>query len=112
MNRHSVHGLYGIQCHGRYPVHPTPLPEYAKIDAPVLCLSGSRSRAPALQLAQILVRALPCAGWRQLPNADLMGSVSHPEEVNRLIQNFLALRCGHGCREWSSRRAAESAWAV
>ncbi|MGH8606816.1 MAG: alpha/beta fold hydrolase [Gammaproteobacteria bacterium] len=73
---------------------PTPLPEYAKIDAPVLCLSGSRTRAPARQLARILVRALPCARWRQLPNAELMGSVSHPEEVNRLIQDFLALRCG------------------
>ncbi len=73
---------------------PTPLSEYAKLDAPVLCLSGSRTRASARQLAQILVHALPCARWRQLPNVELMGSVSHPEELNRLIQNFLALRCG------------------
>ncbi len=73
---------------------PTPLSEYAKIETPVLCLSGSRTGAPARQLAQILIRALPCARWRQLPNAELMGSVSHPEEVNRLIQDFLASCCG------------------
>ncbi len=91
----------------------TPLSEYARIDAPVLCLSGARTRASAQCVAQILARALPNAEWRQLPGAGHMGPLSHAEEVNHLIQGFLSAQRGGKASGRSDLGAtAELAWAV
>lgn len=79
----------------------TPLSEYARIDAPVLCVTGARTRASAQCVAQILTRALPGAEWRQLPGAGHVGLVSHAEEVNHLIQGFLAVQRGGAASEQS-----------
>jgi pimeloyl-ACP methyl ester carboxylesterase len=91
----------------------TPLSEYARIEAPVLYLTGVRTRASAQCVAQILTRALPSAEWRQLPGAGHMGPLSHAEEVNYLIQGFLAVQRGGAASGQSDLGAtAELAWAV
>jgi len=91
----------------------TPLSEYARIDMPVLCLTGARTRASAQCVAQVLTRALPNAGWRQLSGAGHMGPVSHAEEVNQVIQGFLAAqRGGKASGQPDLGATAELAWAV
>ncbi len=84
---------------------PPPASAYAGIDVPVLLLSGARPRACTRRIAQllarILARTLPRLEWRQLDGVGHMGLGSHPEEVDREIEDFLA-------RHLSSRTAIRS----
>jgi len=69
---------------------PTPASAYAGIDVPVLLLSATRPRASTRRIAQLLARTLPRAEWRTVDGACHMGLGSHPEAVDREIEDFLA----------------------
>ena len=69
---------------------PTPASAYAGIDVPVLLLSGARPRACTRRIAQLLARTLPRAERRELKGAGHIDPSSHPEEVDREIEDFLA----------------------
>lgn len=69
---------------------PTPLAGYARIDVPVLLLTGNRTRAATERIAQLLAGTLPRAEWRRIDAADRMGPISRPEAVDREIEGFLA----------------------
>ncbi|MGQ0593655.1 MAG: alpha/beta fold hydrolase, partial [Gammaproteobacteria bacterium] len=69
---------------------PTPLAEYARIDAPVWLLTGARTRAATELIAHLLAGTLPRAEWRRIDGADRMGPVSRPEALDREIEAFLA----------------------
>ncbi|MGQ0591629.1 MAG: alpha/beta fold hydrolase [Gammaproteobacteria bacterium] len=65
---------------------PMPPSGYAGIDVPVLLLSSARSRVSAARIAQRLARA----EWHKVDGAGLEGIDSHPEAVEREIEDFLA----------------------
>jgi len=85
----------------------SPLAEYAKVDAPVVCLTGGGTRAPIQRLAQILVHALPCAGSWPLPGTDPTGSGPLSEEGYRAIEDLLGLRCGPLAADTSELKKSE-----
>ena len=68
---------------------PTPLAGYARIDVPVWLLTGPRTRAGTVRIAQLLAATLPRAEWRRIEGADRMGPGPHPEAVDRKIEAFL-----------------------
>ncbi len=78
---------------------PTPASAYAGIDVPVLLLSGARPHACTRRIAQLLACRLPRAEWRQLDGAGHIGPGSHPEEVDREIEDFLARHAPVGYRD-------------
>ncbi len=69
---------------------PTHSSVYAAIDVPVLLLSGTRTPASTGRIAQLLARTLPRAEWHTVDGAGQRGIDSHPEAVDREIQDFLA----------------------
>jgi pimeloyl-ACP methyl ester carboxylesterase len=69
---------------------PTPLAEYARIDAPVRLLTGARTRAANERIAELLAGTLPRAEWRRVDSADWMGPGARDEAVDREIEGFLA----------------------
>ncbi len=69
---------------------PTPLAGYARIDVPVWLLTGTRTRAATERSARLLADTLPRAEWRRIDGPDRRGSGSHPEDVTREIEDFLA----------------------
>jgi len=61
------------------------LQDYAEITAPVLLIAGSKTRAPARAVTDLLAGALPNAKLSVLQGAGHMSPFTHPAELNRLI---------------------------
>jgi pimeloyl-ACP methyl ester carboxylesterase len=69
---------------------PATLQDYAKIAAPTLLIAGSKTRAPARAVADLLAGALPNAKLAILKGAGHMSPFTHPAEINRMILDHLA----------------------
>lgn len=63
--------------------------ELARLAVPVLCLSGARSPAVARRLVQVLASTLPNATVRCLDRAGHMGPLTHANETNPCIAEFI-----------------------
>jgi pimeloyl-ACP methyl ester carboxylesterase len=70
----------------------TGLSDYAEITAPTALIVGSKTRAPARAVADMLGATLPNAKLEVLKGAGHMSPFTHPSEVNRLIVDHLAAR--------------------
>lgn len=68
----------------------TSLADYAKVTPPTLLIAGSRTRAPARAVADILAATLPNASLEVLKGAGHMSPFTHPSELNRSVLGFLA----------------------
>jgi pimeloyl-ACP methyl ester carboxylesterase len=64
---------------------PTTLNDYAKIITPTLLIKGSKTRAPARAVVDLLGETLPNAKVEVLKGAGHMSPFTHPAELNRLI---------------------------
>lgn len=64
--------------------------DIARLQIPVLCLSGARSPAVARRIVDILCAALPRARRERFARAGHMGPLTHAHEVNKRIEEFLA----------------------
>ena len=69
---------------------PTPLSAFARLDVPVLYMTGARSTASARGVARRLCAALPRVERLELDDAGHMGPITHAAEVNEAIAGFLA----------------------
>ncbi|WP_048439233.1 alpha/beta fold hydrolase [Caenimonas sp. SL110] len=61
----------------------------ASITMPVLYMTGDASPDSSLAVADLLVPALPHARHLRFPALGHMGPITHPEEVNAAIEEFL-----------------------
>ena len=68
---------------------PTALEAIARLDVPMLLMSGSRSTASAQGVMRLLTRALPRAEAVVFDGVGHMGPVTHPSVVNPAIAAFL-----------------------
>lgn len=68
---------------------PAPLEDFARLDVPVLYMTGSNSPASSLGVARLLTRMLPRVEVRAFGGLGHMGPVTHPELVNEAIAGFL-----------------------
>lgn len=68
---------------------PTPLTAFARLDVPVLILTGGRSPASAKGVARRLLSALPRAEHRVLGQLGHMGPITNPDPVNEAIEEFV-----------------------
>ncbi len=68
---------------------PTPLEAFRELDVPVLYMTGRRSTPSAHGVARLLVSALPRVEVVQMDDLGHMGPVTHPEQVNKQIKQFL-----------------------
>jgi len=68
---------------------PTRLDAFRSLDVPVLFMTGTRSTASAHGVARLLVAALQRAEVVQLDDLGHMGPVTHPDQVNDVIERFL-----------------------
>lgn len=71
---------------------PTSLAELARLDMPVLCLSGGRSPAAVRRIAALLARSLPRVRCVRFEAAGHMGPLTHARAVNASIESFLDRR--------------------
>ena len=86
---------------------PTPLSAFSAIDIPVLLLVGSETRASARAVSRLLTATLPNVERVELPGVGHMGPVTHPEEVNQHIADFLEREVATSVTDggWSNRAA-------
>jgi pimeloyl-ACP methyl ester carboxylesterase len=70
----------------------TRLSDYSAVTAPCLLIVGSKTRAPARAVVDMLRRTLPDATVKVLKGAGHMSPFTHPSELNRLILDHLAVR--------------------
>ena len=68
---------------------PTPLARFARLDIPMLLMTGARSTASAHGVARRLLSALPRAEHVVFDRLGHMGPITHPEPVNEAIDVFL-----------------------
>ncbi len=68
---------------------PTPLSVFSVIDAPVLLLTGSKSPAAAKYLVGKIGAALKNANIVEIENAGHMGPITHADQVNLVVEEFL-----------------------
>jgi len=68
---------------------PTPLEAFRTLDVPVLFITGKRSTASAHGVARLLVTALPQVEVVELDELGHMGPVTHPDQVNPVVEQFL-----------------------
>jgi pimeloyl-ACP methyl ester carboxylesterase len=68
----------------------TKLSDYASINAPVLLIAGSKTRAPARAVTDMLAATLPNAKVAILNGAGHMSPFTHPFELNQLLLAHLA----------------------
>ncbi|MES2784569.1 MAG: alpha/beta hydrolase [Pseudomonadota bacterium] len=61
----------------------------ASIHMPVLYMTGDASPDSSLAVADLLVPALPHARHLRFPGLGHMGPITHPDEVNAAIEDFL-----------------------
>ena len=67
----------------------TPLARYAELRLPVLLMHGARTRSTARQIVQSLARTLHAAEVLELPGADHLGAVTHPDTLCTLVDDFV-----------------------
>jgi pimeloyl-ACP methyl ester carboxylesterase len=67
---------------------------FARIDAPVLYLTGTRTKASARRVGQLLPAVWKNARVIELDGPGHMGPVTHPDLVNREIEAFLEANRG------------------
>jgi pimeloyl-ACP methyl ester carboxylesterase len=68
---------------------PTPLQAFRALEMPVLYMVGKRSTASAHGVARLLAAALPRVELVEFEKLGHMGPVTHPEQVNEAIRQFL-----------------------
>jgi pimeloyl-ACP methyl ester carboxylesterase len=68
---------------------PTPLAAFAKLDVPVLLVTGARSPLSSRAVVERLRRVLPNAEVAELAGLGHMAPVTDPEAVNPVICRFL-----------------------
>lgn len=68
---------------------PTPLEAFAAIDVPTLFLTGTKSKASARAVAQLLTKVLPRVRVDEIDGVGHMAPLTHPDRVNLLIERFL-----------------------
>ena len=66
------------------------LTDYASVTAPTLLIVGSKTRAPARAVVDMLSATLPNVAVTVLKGAGHMSPFTHPSELNRSILGFLA----------------------
>lgn len=69
---------------------PTKLRDYASVVAPTLLVVGSKTRAPARAVVEMLGATLPNSTVSVLRGAGHMSPFTHPSALNRLILDHLA----------------------
>ena len=69
---------------------PTALDAFKTLDIPVLYMVGKESTPSALGVARLLTRALPRVEVREFESLGHMGPITHPQQVNKAIAEFLA----------------------
>ncbi|NCF82322.1 MAG: alpha/beta fold hydrolase [Proteobacteria bacterium] len=67
----------------------TTLSELARLDIPVLCLSGEQSPAVTRRITDLLCAALPRVRSKRFEEMGHMGPLTHPRLVNDSIEEFL-----------------------
>jgi pimeloyl-ACP methyl ester carboxylesterase len=70
----------------------TKLGDYASVEAPTLLIAGTKTRAPARAVVDLLGSAVPSAEIKLLKGAGHMSPFTHPDALNRLILDHLAAR--------------------
>lgn len=73
---------------------PTPLAAFARLQMPVLYMTGGASPASSLAVARELAPVLPRAGVASFDGLGHMGPITHPERVNATIARFLDATLG------------------
>jgi pimeloyl-ACP methyl ester carboxylesterase len=68
---------------------PTPLEAFARLDVPVLYMTGADSPPSSLGVARLLTGALPRVEVVRFEGLGHMGPVTHPEVVNEAIRAFI-----------------------
>lgn len=68
---------------------PTPLDSFRRLDVPVLYLVGERSPLSSRGVARLLISALPRVELVELKGLGHMAPLTHPDQVNPLIEDFL-----------------------
>lgn len=63
----------------------------ARLEMPVLCLTGDRSTPAALRIGGLLQAQLPAARHETLHGLGHMGPITHPERVNPRLLRFLGV---------------------
>jgi pimeloyl-ACP methyl ester carboxylesterase len=73
---------------------PVPLQAFAALDVITLCLVGSDSPDSSRAVSTLLAKTLPRASEVELERVGHMGPVTHPDQVNALIEQHLDGRQG------------------
>ncbi len=73
-----------------------------ELRTPVLLISGDRTTAAARRVVERLARHLPQTHFKVIPGAGHMGPVTHTQQVNRRIANFLLMLQHFGPAQLSS----------
>ena len=68
---------------------PTPLATFAELRMPVLLMVGQDSPVSSRAVARQLIQALPNLQAIEFEGLGHMGPITHPEQVNPVIENFL-----------------------
>ncbi len=86
----TVTGMRAVRndWHGSFN-DPTPLSFFSVIDIPVLLLTGTKSPAAAKCLVKKIGAALKNANVVEIENAGHMGPVTHADQVNLIVEEFL-----------------------
>lgn len=67
----------------------TPLAAFRSLDMPVLLMQGSQTPASARAVATLLAQTLPRVETRVFEGLGHMGPITHPEQVDSAIEDFL-----------------------
>lgn len=68
---------------------PTPLAAFAALDMPALSLTGSESPQSSRGVARLLAATLPRVSSVELQGVGHLGPITHPDEVNAVIETYL-----------------------
>ena len=68
---------------------PTPLAAFEALDVPTLLLTGAESTLSARSVARLLTGVLPDVSVEEIAGVGHMAPVTHPDEVNPVIERFL-----------------------
>jgi len=71
---------------------PTPLRAFSVLDMPVLYMVGERSPSSSKGVARLLESVLPNADFRELKGLGHMAPITHPNEINELVEEFVSNR--------------------
>lgn len=68
---------------------PTPLAAFAALDVPTLLLTGMESKLSTRAVTRLLTNVLPRGHVEEISGVGHMAPVTHPDEVNPVIERFL-----------------------